>query len=173
MKYYATIQDKQYVIEIGQDEITVDGQKYVIDFQELPEAGMVSLIINNRSLEAIVEEREDVSEVLIKGELYSVAVQDERAYRLAQARGTIRAVSGEAVIKSPMPGIIVATPVAPGTAVQQGDKVVILESMKMENELRAPRAGVVTRVLVEPGTSVEKGQPLAIISDPHDDDNDE
>ena len=64
-----------------------------------------------------------------------------------------------------MPGIIIATPAAEGDAVQKGDKIIILESMKMENELRSPRDGVVTRVQVKPGDGVEKGQVLAVISD--------
>jgi biotin carboxyl carrier protein len=67
-----------------------------------------------------------------------------------------------------MPGTIIAVPVSEGTIVQEGDKVVILESMKMENELRAPREGVVTLVKVEAGEGVEKGQVLIVISDqPH------
>lgn len=167
MKYYAKADDKDFEIEIGDGEILVNGERYKIDFQELPEAGMVSLIINHRSLEAVVEEREEsVSSVLIRGELYEVQVQDERAYRLAQARGTMKAITGDAVIKSPMPGIIIAVPVQVGDVVQKEDKVVILESMKMENELRSPISGVVTKVNVTPGASVEKNQALVVISPP-------
>ncbi len=65
-----------------------------------------------------------------------------------------------------VPGIIIATPVAPGQLVQKGDKVIILESMKMENELRSPRDGIVSRVQVKAGDNVEKDQALAVISDP-------
>ena len=67
-----------------------------------------------------------------------------------------------------MPGIIIATPVAEGDAVSKGDKVVILESMKMENELKAPRDGVVITLAVEPGMGVEKNQVLAVIGEPED-----
>lgn len=168
MKYYATVEDQEYIIEINPDEILVNGERYSYDFQALSEAGLVSLVLNNHSLEAVVEERDGVSEVLISGELYTVRVQDERAYRLAKARGTIQSATGEATIKSPMPGIIIATPVAEGDEVRKGDKIIILESMKMENELKAPRDGVMLVVAVEPGTSVEKGQILAVIGDPDD-----
>ena len=113
----------------------------------------------------MVEERDDVWEVLTKGELYTVKVQDERAYRLAKARGVASEVTGEAQIKSPMPGLIVAVPVTEGQHVEKGDKVIILESMKMENELRAPKAGIVARINVAQGASVEKDQVLAVIVD--------
>jgi len=165
MKYYTTVEDQEYIIEIEPDRILINGEACSYDFQELAEAGLVSLIINNRSLEAVVEERDGVAEVLISGELYSVKVQDERAYRLAKARGTVESVSGDAIIKSPMPGIIITTPVAEGDTVKKGDKVIILESMKMENELKSPRDGVVLAVEVSPGASVEKGQVLLVVGD--------
>ena len=166
MKYFATVNDEEFVIEIDRDDrIMVNGESYEIDFHQMAETGVASLLLNHRSLEAFVEEREDAWEVLIHGEVYRVQVADERAHRLAQARGTAVAVTGEANINSPMPGIIIAVSVREGDEVTKGQKVVILESMKMENELTAPREGVVLRVAVEPGASVDKGQVLLVIGD--------
>ena len=170
MKYITTVKDEEFIIEIEHNnQILVNGERYEIDFQHLPEADALSLLLNNQSLEAVVEARDDVWEVLTKGELYTVKVQDERAYRLAKARGVAGDVAGEVQIKSPMPGLIVAVPVAEGEFVQKGDKVVILESMKMENELRAPKDGIVARVNVTQGASVEKDQVLAVIVDDDED----
>ncbi|MCB9008133.1 MAG: biotin attachment protein [Ardenticatenaceae bacterium] len=166
MKYITTVNDEEFIIEIEQNnQILVNGERYDIDFQHLPEADVLSLLLDHRSLEAVVEARDDVWDVLTKGELYTVKVQDERAYRLAKARGVAGEVAGEAQIKSPMPGLIVAVPVTEGQTVEKGDKVIILESMKMENELRAPKAGVVARINVAAGASVEKDQVLAVILD--------
>lgn len=166
MKYITQVEEQEFTIEIDRDDqIMVNGRVYNTDFRQLTEGGMLSLLLNNRSLEAIVEERDDAWEVLLRGELYSVQVQDERAYRLAKARGTLVDDGTEAIIKSPMPGLIVAVPVEEGQAVKKGDQVVILESMKMENELRSPRNGVVHRVLVSQGASVEKDQVLVTIGD--------
>ncbi|VAW30632.1 hypothetical protein MNBD_CHLOROFLEXI01-2065 [hydrothermal vent metagenome] len=167
MKYITTVNDEEFIIEIEHNnQIVVNGERYEIDFQHLPEGDVLSLLLNNRSLEAVVDAREnDVWDVLAKGELYTVKVQDERAYRLAKARGVVGDVTGEAQVKSPMPGLIVAVPIAEGQLVQKGDQVIILESMKMENELRAPKAGVVARVHVEQGASVEKDQVLLVIVD--------
>lgn len=166
MKYITTINDEEFIIEIEHNnQILVNGARYDIDFQHLPEADALSLLLNHQSFEAVVEERDDVWEVLIKGELYTVKVQDERAYRLSKARGVAGDVAGEAQIKSPMPGLIVAVPVTEGQHVHKGDKIIILESMKMENELRAPKAGIITRISVTQGASVEKDQVLAVIVD--------
>ncbi|MCP4417336.1 MAG: biotin/lipoyl-binding protein [Chloroflexi bacterium] len=166
MKYITTINDEEFHIEIEQDnQIVVNGERYEIDFRHLPDGDVLSLLLNNRSLEAVVEARDDVWDVLAKGELYTVKVQDERAHRLAKARGVISDVTGEAQVKSPMPGLIVAVPVAEGQLVQKGDQVIILESMKMENELRAPKAGLISRIHVAQGASVEKDQVLVVIVD--------
>jgi biotin carboxyl carrier protein len=170
MKYFARVNDKEYEIEIdSEQEVIVNGERYEIDFQYLVGDGVLSLLLNHRSLEAVINERDDIWEVLTRGELYTVQVQDERTYRLAQARGSGPAVTGEAQIKSPMPGVIVAVAVQEGDIVRQGDKVVILESMKMENELRSPLDGVVSRIGVSKGDSVEKDQVLVVISEPAED----
>ena len=168
MKYITTVNDQEYIIDIDQDnQITVNGEVYAIDFQSLPESGLVSLIINNHSYEGVVEDRdESLWGVLVKGELYEVTVQDERAYRLAQARGSFAAQVGEALVKSPMPGIIVNVPVAVGDIVAKGDTVIILESMKMENELKSPMDGEVTAVTTAAGDSVEKNQLLITVRTP-------
>jgi acetyl/propionyl-CoA carboxylase alpha subunit len=136
----------------------VNGEPYEVDFQQMAEAGVASLLLNHRSLEAFVEEREDAWEVLIQGELYMVQVEDERVHRLSQARGTVTAVTGEATIISPMPGIIIAVSVVAGDEVAKGQKVVILESRKMEDVLTAPREGRVLRVNVAAGSSGERGR---------------
>lgn len=169
MKYITRVNGQEYVIEIDQDhEITVNGERHHIDFEELVESGTLSLLIDHRSLEAIVEEREHTWEVLLHGELYTVQVQDERAYRLAQARGQLSDVSEAVVVRSPMPGVILDVLVEQGTIVQQGQTIAILESMKMENELRAGRDGMITRVHVSKGDNVDKNQELVAIGDVED-----
>ena len=166
MKYITTVNGQEYTIEIDQENvITVNGERHGIDFQQLAEGGTLSLLIDNRSLEAIVDERDDAWEVLLHGELYTVHVQDERTYRLAQARGELSDALEAVVIRSPMPGLILEVLAEEGAHIDQGQTVVILESMKMENELRAARDGVVTRVHVGKGDSVEKNQELITIGD--------
>jgi len=165
MKYISTINGEKYEIDIDQEnQITVNDHHYKVDVEFLSESGVLSLLLDNQSIEAIVEQREDSWEVLIQGELYTVMVQDERAFRLAKERGTSFDVSGDAIIKSPMPGLIIEVSVEVGQRVEKGEKIVVLESMKMENELRSPREGLVTLISTGPGDSVEKGQALVTIS---------
>lgn len=168
MKYITRVNDQEYEIEIDRDnEITVNGKRYRIDFSNQSPHEPVSLLINNRSIGALVDELDGRWKVLMLGELYTVDVQDERAYRLAQARATMDG-DGDTAVTSPMPGLILKVLVAEGQTVFKGDKVVILESMKMENELRSGRDGVVLHVHVTAGDSVEKNQPLVTIGDPDD-----
>jgi len=169
MKYYTKVNEQEFVIDIGKtNTILINDDPYEIDFQILPISGLASLLINNESLEAVVEERDDHWEVLTKGELYNVNVLDERTYRLAQARGTELGDSGETTVKSPMPGLIIDVLVEEGQTIEKGQTVVILESMKMENELKAVREGVVTAVKTEAGASVDKDQALVVIGDPEE-----
>lgn len=170
MKYITTIENKEYIIEIGDGStLVVDGTEYEMDFQQLGEGNLVSLLLNQRSFEGAVTEDDKMWKVLLRGEIYDVTVQDERAYRLAKARGELMADTGEVQIKSPMPGVIVRVAVAVGDEIKQGETAVILESMKMENELKATRDAVVLRVLVNAGDTVEKDQALVIIGDPPED----
>jgi biotin carboxyl carrier protein len=164
MKYYATIDDKEYEIEIDQQgELCIEGECEIIDFRSIGRRSVYSLLLGNASYEALVEPRDNGYEVMVEGTLYYVRVQDERMRRLSQAAKGFAPPSGEIAIKAPMPGLIVAVSVEEGQAVEEGDVLVILESMKMENELRAPRAGVVSRLGVQHGQSVEQHEVLVAI----------
>ncbi|MCA9990294.1 MAG: biotin/lipoyl-binding protein [Ardenticatenaceae bacterium] len=166
MKYITSVQGQEYVIEIDrEDQIVINGEPYRIDFAHMMDGDTVSLLLNNRSIAAVVEERDDTWEVLIQGELYSVVVRDERAHLLAKARANMERETGEERIQSPMPGLILEVLVQPGEVVTKGQKVIILESMKMENELRTGRDGVVVRVHTAKGDTVEKGQALVTIGE--------
>lgn len=166
MKYITTINNEEFIIELTDGPtIKVNDEVYDFDFQQLGNGGLISMLLNNRSLEAAVDLSDEGWHVLLLGEVYDVTVQDERAYRLAKARGELAADTGEVQVKAPMPGVVVKVPVQVGEAVMQGQTVVILESMKMENELKATRDAVVLDIKVEPGAAVDKNQVLVIIGD--------
>lgn len=166
MKYATTINDKTYIIEINDDhQVIVDGKTYTIDLAEGSSQALYSLLIDNHSFEAFVDnDAEDSLRVLMRGNLYDVNVVDERAARLAKSAGGGVAETGDFHLKAPMPGLVVSVPVAEGQAVNKGDILVILESMKMQNELKSPRAGTVMRVKTKGGDSVEQNQVLLTVS---------
>jgi biotin carboxyl carrier protein len=158
--------EKKYVIDINSSgEVTIDNDKRTLDLQAIDDDGLYSLLINNRSFEAMVEEGDGEYRVLINGTLYTVQVVDERAQRLAEAAGAFTSSGGEVNLKSPMPGLIVAIPVNVGDAVTKGQVVLVLESMKMENELKSPRNGVIGTIKVQPKQAVEQGQVLLTIGE--------
>jgi biotin carboxyl carrier protein len=165
MKYATTLNGKTYLIEINDERhVIVDGVEYDIDFTGITEQAFFSLILNRQSYEAFVEEEEDRWLVLLRGALYDVRVADEREERLRKASSGISVSSGEIQVKAPMPGLIVAVPVAEGQTLAKGDVMVILESMKMQNELRSPRDATVARVKVKSGDNVDQNQVMVTLT---------
>jgi biotin carboxyl carrier protein len=98
------------------------------------------------------------------GDLYEVEVTDERSRRLANAFMAFGDTGGEVSIRAPMPGLIVRVAVEEGQAVSKGETLMILESMKMENELKSPRDGTIHRILVSAGENVEQNKVLVTVS---------
>lgn len=168
MKYITTVDGKTYTIEIHDEHrITVDGAPFEIDLVRIGKQPVYTLLINGQSHEGFIYEGEaaDAWQVLLHGELYSVLVEDEREKRLRAAGGAASSPgTGEFNLKAPMPGLVVDVPVAEGQTVVQGQNLVILESMKMQNELKSPRDGTITRVRVKAGDSVEHHQVLVIMA---------
>ncbi len=164
MKYQTTVNGKQYEVEINQNgRVTVNGEERVVDFHAL-NAPLYSLLVDNASYEGLIELRDGTLHVQLLGDQYEVTVADERTQRLESAGGGFQAQSGEIAVRSPMPGLIVAVPVVEGQSVNKGDALIVLESMKMENELKAPRAGVVTKVHVTKGDRIEQNKTLVTLS---------
>jgi len=147
MKYITTVEDKQYMVEIIDDKhISVNGKIYNIDFESVSGQPVYSLIVDGRSHEGYVRASDDEWQVLLRGRLYPAKVEDEREKRLRAAAGGGVAETGEFNLKAPMPGLVVVIPVSEGQDIKKGDVLLILESMKMQNELKSPRDGKVSRI---------------------------
>lgn len=164
MKYAVTVGENTYMIEVNEEgKVTLDGQEVQVDFSRIGETGLCLLLVNHESFEGLVEQGDEVWHVLFRGDLYEVQVADERAQLMRARAGMAVPDTGELPIKAPMPGMVVAVLVEAGQEVEKGQNLIILESMKMENELKAPRAGKVDRVHIKRGDSVDQGQPLVVI----------
>ena len=164
MKYITTVEGKQFVVEIiDEKHVSVDGKIYDVDFESVSGQPVYSLIVDGRSHESYIYPGEDSWQVLLRGRLYPVTVEDEREKRLRAAAGGGVAETGEFHLRAPMPGLVVAIPMAEGEEVKKGQVILILESMKMQNELKAPRDGTMGRIRVKAGESVEQKQTLLSI----------
>jgi biotin carboxyl carrier protein len=161
MKYITTIEGQEFEIEvIDGRHIRVGDRMLEVDFESVSGQPVFSLILDGRSYESFVYPGEEDWQVLLRGRQYQVKVEDEREKRLRAAAGSRVAETGEYHLKAPMPGLVVSVPVSEGQTVEKGKVLVILESMKMQNELKSPRAGTVGRVRVKAGESVEQKQTL-------------
>jgi biotin carboxyl carrier protein len=164
MKYVASIDDQEFEIEInGEDEIVVDGESSAIDFRSIAGQPVYSLLINGRSFEALVQPSEYGLEVLLQGQLFLISVVDERERRLRQTSSPQLTERGEFHMKSPMPGLIISVNVREGQEISRGDRLITLESMKMQNELKSPMDGIVRSLRVKSGDNVEQNQVLLTV----------
>ncbi|MEZ5351227.1 MAG: biotin/lipoyl-containing protein [Bryobacteraceae bacterium] len=135
-----------------------EGQASVLRLDD----GVYSVLWNGRSYEARVSPGSAPSllAVQVHSAHFEVAVRDPREY---VPGGGDALAHGHFELKAPMPGKVIRLLVQVGDHVQQGQGLVVVEAMKMQNEMRAPRAGVVTAIPVQPGDAVGAGQVLAVI----------
>lgn len=165
MRYLATIEGQTFEIEIrNEGEVTINGRRAAFDFQTVRDEPVYSLILDGKSYEALVHSSENALEVLIRGQLYQVQVEDERQRKLRESSEDLALPDGEFRMKAPMPGLVIALPIDVGEQVEKGQNLVILESMKMQNELKAPRGGLVNRILIKKGDNVEQNQILLVLT---------
>src|SRR5439155_10901483 len=98
------------------------------------------------------------------GERFEIEVQDDRSRQIEALTGQGRKVAAGGVVKAPMPGLVVRVEVSVGQVVEAGEGLVVVEAMKMENELRASHRAIVEQIHVSAGDRVEKGAPLVTLS---------
>ncbi len=169
MKYFVVIGDNEYEVEVterdadGLLELTLEGEKRLVDLKAFSDGNLYSAIVDGRSLEVAVHATEDGLNLFMEGKPFQVRVLSEMEHRLVGVGGGIGALHGEVAIKAPMPGLVLDVSILPGEAVEAGQRLVILEAMKMENELRAPRSGTVKSVHVTKGEKVEQGRILVVM----------
>jgi biotin carboxyl carrier protein len=159
--YFAEIDGKEYRIEIlSETRVIIDGTPHEIDFHTLEQGSSCSLLFDGKSYEPTAFNDNGDWEVLLKGKLFSIQVEDEITRRLRMASGSTSQPTGVYTLLSPMPGLVIDIPVEVGVQVDKGDVLVVLESMKMQNELRAPRAGKITSIQASLNDNVERKEAL-------------
>src|SRR6185503_7139280 len=167
MKLRATIQDVEVDVEVrreaGKVFASVDGRKYQLEAHPSP-SGVTLLAEDGQVFDCRVEGRSlsgQALDIFVGTNHYSVSLVDPKRLRGAAAANAL--ADGAARIVAPMPGKIVRVLVAKGASVEAGAGIVVVEAMKMQNEMKAPKAGTVVTLNVEVGTTVNGGDVLAVI----------
>jgi len=164
MKYTAIVDGERLDVELvrtitGAIEAEIDGKKYVLDLQSV-EPGVYWLQWKNRSIEISVSSNGDGYAVAVSGRRLSVEVIDSRAaLRKAGRQGDAGAVE----LRAPMPGKVVKVLVREGDSVQSNQGLIVIEAMKMQNEVKSPKSGVVRKLGVKESAAVNSGDLLAIV----------
>ncbi len=166
MRYVATIEGAEHEVEV--EELSADtyairigDHRFEADLRRVGPAS-VSVIVNHRSFDFDLAREGDEIVVASRSGATRLTLVDASRHA-ARARRPAREVSGRVEIKAAMPGRVVNVLVAAGDEVKADQGVIIVEAMKMENELKSPKAGKVTEVKVVAGQTVEKGELLLVI----------
>ena len=165
-KFVATVNGRAETVEVtgrdGRYRVTVGARTIDVDVRQ-PMIGLTSLLVDGVSHVADVAPTDRGRLVDVAGATYLVEVEDHARHVIRTRGGTGGGAAGQ-TIKAPLPGKVTHVAVAVGDHVERGDTVVVIEAMKMENELKAAAAGTVTEVRVQPGQAVNAGDVLVLIS---------
>ncbi|MEP6473595.1 MAG: biotin/lipoyl-containing protein [Gemmatimonadota bacterium] len=166
MKYFVTVDGREVEIEVDGGRVRVDGREFQAHLSAVIGTPLRHLLMDNRSMTLAIEGSRGRWQVAYHGDRREIEVLDERARHIRSLTGQAGKARGAGALKAPMPGLVVRIAVADGQKVEAGAGLVVLEAMKMENELRAAAAGTVRAVKVTPGQAVEKGQVLIEFDNP-------
>ncbi len=168
MRYYATLKGQKEPVTVdiepaaeGRLVLTLNGARREVDALTL-EHGAVSMIVDGESWSLEFDGTEDEVLVLVKGQAVRFDVADERRRRLRAVTAGF-STEGRQVVVAPMPGKIVKVLVNVGDEVKEGQGLVVVEAMKMENELKSPKAGKVVELLAKEGSAVETNTKLVVV----------
>ncbi len=164
MTYEVLIEGKPHQLELTRKQqgwdCKLDGKTYAVD-AVVARRDVISLIIDGDCYEVKREQAPDDLHIWVKSVRFAAEVRDPRSLR--SRRAAAGAVAGPAKMVAPMPGKIVRIVAHERDEVEAGAGVVVIEAMKMQNELKSPKKGTVTKLLVKEGTPVNAGDVLAIV----------
>jgi len=162
MIYDVTIAEKTYRVELLRVESSwqckLDGRAVPLDVISTQD-NVLSLLVDGKSYEVKQESTAIEASIVVGQERFSASVRDPRSFRSRRRDGA--AEHGVKKITAPMPGKVVRILAGVGAEVELGQSVIVIEAMKMQNELKAPKKGVIKKLSVAEGAAVEAGQALA------------
>lgn len=163
MKYFVALAGRTFTVEVEGDAVVLEGRRLPASLSAVPATPLRHVMLGNRSAAFAMRRTAGGWQVQRAGEWWDVEVLDERTRTIRELTGQRGGGEWSGAVRAPMPGLVLRVEVQPGQRVEAGAGLVVLEAMKMENEIAAPGAGVVRSVRVEAGQVVEKGAVLAEI----------
>jgi pyruvate carboxylase subunit B len=162
VKYIVTVNGVRYTVERDGDQVALGGSEAAATLEQVGDTPVRLVTIGTAVHRVIVKHRvgKGAYQLWLDSHVYDVEALDERARAIRDLSAAAAGPAGPAPLVAPMPGLIVRIAVAEGDTVHAGQGLIVMEAMKMENELRAPGNGTVRRVTVATGTAVEKGTIL-------------
>jgi acetyl/propionyl-CoA carboxylase alpha subunit len=162
MRYFVRIDGEDHEVLLDSTGVHIDGEDITAQVVPIDGTPVRMVTVGDRVHRVVVRPGATRGEytLWLDGFRFTVEALDERTRAIRELSGTAAGPSGPAPLKAPMPGLIVRVNVQAGDQVQAGQGLVVMEAMKMENELRATAAGRVKAVIAAPGTAVEKGALL-------------
>ena len=184
MTYITAVNKKTYRVDTGeesQQSIKLENVTHAIDWKQIAplsadnkgivsEGGRYSLLIEGKSYDVFArritkaeQKGSETYEIYIADQRFEVNVEDERTKLLAGLARS-NATTGEANVQAPMPGLVIGVPLEKGAKVEAGQTVVVLEAMKMENDLSSPITGSIKEIRVNKGQTVDQGEVLVVVT---------
>ena len=162
MAYIVNIDKQEFRVDVrkAQDGYTalLNGAEKAIEIARA-EGDQLTIIVDNHPYVVVLESEDQIR---VNGEPYSVSVLDEQIQKLIKASPE-KFHKKELAIKAVMPGLVIDVTVKEGDSVKSGDSLLVVEAMKMQNEVKTPKDGIVKKILVQKGKTINSGDGLIII----------
>ncbi|MBI9072073.1 MAG: biotin/lipoyl-binding protein [Melioribacteraceae bacterium] len=164
MKLVSRLGGEENIVDVtkldsGKYKVIIDGEEMIIDVPHINH-DKINILYDNKSLDYSYLKSEDMYELNYMDKNFEIELYDERRFNLRKAEFSN---SGPEKIKSSMPGKIVKLEVSEGDLVEAGQGILIMEAMKMENEVKCAKAGIIKKIYVKEGDAVEKSTVLVEI----------
>ncbi len=162
MNYHVQLDGETILVQnfdLRKQMAEINGQRLHFDVHQVS-GDLYSLLVNGEVYSVQIAEVEGRQQICIGHQTFNGTVEDERQAVFKKLQSQTEAESSTALVKAPMPGLVVRLEVQKGERVEKGQGLIVIEAMKMENEIRSPAAGTVADILVEARAPVEKGAPL-------------
>ena len=163
MRYFVQVDGESWVVDIEEDAVLVNGEPVSLDLTQSGIPELYSVLLDGASHEVLVSSDVSGCDVTVGGQVLRAEVQDEPTRILMKGRGPVETAGGDLPVPAPISGLVVSVAVADGDTVEAGQILVVLEAMKMENDITAPRAGVVGQVAVADGDRVEINHVMLVL----------